>query len=114
MGALSHEIFATKDMVASFSPMGNWVDKTAVRAFGVNYVNTTGRTIDVAIRLGQAFAGAASYFAYVDGICVGLATTQNPVGIAAYFRVPVGSTYKFVVNGAYGFNAPPETGWAEA
>lgn len=65
-----------------------WQDVTASRAAGVNYTNTTGKPIEVAI-VGTASSTGKSI--YCDGVVVGFLSTVAQSG--SQFIVPAGSVY---------------------
>ena len=98
--AEGHLISSEGDM----RPLGmgqTWQDVTSERALGVEYVNTTGRTITVLANTSDSASSTSSAIAVlvVDGVFLpGTRTTSGPPdGSSICAPVPPGSTYSMLV-----------------
>ena len=94
-------------------PRGAWNDVRALRALGVNYVNTSSGKIYVSVSVYGLSRSVVALF--VDGIAVALNDSAGPdtmvgVGGTMFSVVPPGSSYRVSVIGG---RAPAIVYWAE-
>ena len=96
--------------VLSYSPFLNksvgygqtWQDMTASRATGVNYTNTAGKPIFIAVRTQSSVASGTTSI-IVDGLPMQVGywpTAYAPIG-TLYMVIPSGSVYSVSVSGMY-------------
>ena len=80
-----------------------WQNVALSRALGTEYVNNTDKPIQMAISFYTTSASSKGKF-YIDGNLVLTARNDNSGGVWAHVQmfVPVGSSYKLELTGAYG------------
>jgi hypothetical protein len=86
-----------------------WQNVLGSRSSGVNYTNSTGKPIMVAVGIAST-NGFISLTSVVDNVQVGTTQAASPTstsgGSSYSFIVPAGSTYRVTINGSF-------THWAE-
>ena len=91
-----------------------WQDVTATRTAGVNYTNTTGKPIAVAIAGGNTAAGNGGLRGYAGGVAALVVDCSAGANVGGTFIVPPGAVYYVTISGLYSYSAfGAPYGWKE-
>lgn len=92
------ELYHTGNLQLPLGQSQTWQDVSSARELGVNYTNTTGRTIAVAITSHTVYQTKRFLYIQCDGVEIARVDfDSNSTGQVVYALIPSGSTY--IANG---------------